>query len=1310
MAQNDAGMSGLKPPQPLKIQPFDMSEVWKDFKQQFNWYSIATNLKAKPAEVQAAVLMTTIGPEAINIFNTFKLTEEESKSIDIILQKFEDHFAPKRNESFTRWNFFRLKQGTETFDEFLTEIKTKVQGCNFADLSDGLLRDKIVYGIRNDSVREKLLAEEDLTLEKAIQICKISEQASKQLEEFKNPKPEVDRVDRVNSKKNLEKCKQSGSARNNRGGFKNENFDCQRCGKKHGVKSCPAYNKRCRKCHKVGHFFNFCKSKNINVVDDLENKNFKRNSSDDCSNESESKLYLDAIHLNCKVYSVEDDWCETVKIGNKSLTVKLDTGAQCNVLSYNLAKELNVPIVKTKVKKLISFSNHELKVRGEINVTGKVKNKTVNLKFIVAEGNVKTVIGGETCLQLGLIKRILATENKIVPPDWKTKIYEGLGCLKDFEYDIDVDENVEFDVCPPRKIPYAIEKAVKAEIDRMVELDVIEPITEPSYCVSPLVIVKKDGKLRVCIDPSKLNKHVKRRHFPLRTIEEIAGRIQGAKCFALLDCKRGFWQIRVTRRTSKYLTVNTPWGRYAYKRIPFGLVSAPEIYQQKMSELLRDFESVDCSMDDILIYAENKCQLNEILDQVMKKLYSAGLRLNKDKCVMFAKEVKYLGHILNENGISPDPDKIKAIENIKTPTCVKELRRFIGLANYLGKFLPNFSKVTEPLRILLEKDVEWEWAEAQVNAFNTIKKLVSSAPVLGYYNVNDPVTVTVDASLSALGAVLSQNDKPIAYATKSLSKTQRNYPQIEKEALAMLFGCKKFHQYIYGKEVTIETDHKPLEIIGKKSITQGPPRLQRIFYDILQYNPKIVYKEGKSIPVADVLSRDCLETNSDKEDDIYVIHLVLPMSEDMLSNFKNQEEIDSELVELKKIIENGWPNEKSNVSANLQKYWNFRDELSVYDGLIFKGERIVVPKSLQHKVLNRLHEGHMGIQSSLRRARESFYWYMMSKDIEEMIKKCKVCQSTQPRKQKEPVLMKPIPEYPWQRVGSDLFQFNDNMYIVIADSYSGFYDFKKLRRATSWDCIKVLKRWFSVHGIPEVFESDNGSQYASREFRSFLKAWDITREPSSPYHAQSNGLAERAVQASKTVLERCLRDNSDVALALLNIRNTPRENNLMSINQRLLSRTTRSLLPSTKKALMPKVVENASALLEAARMKKTEFANRHTKNHSYTLSPGDHVRVQTDHKNWIGGEIESMVNPRSAIIKSGDKRWRRNTIQIEPTTADLPVSQKCVTDFKSTEPTTEVHSSPPPPSASNIPNNDCKPKTVQTRSGRIVRPPNRLDL
>lgn len=588
-----------------------------------------------------------------------------------------------------------------------------------------------------------------------------------------------------------------------------------------------------------------------------------------------------------------------------------------------------------------------------------------------------------------------------------------------------------------------------------------------------------------------------------------------------------------------------------------------------MCDTLEGIEGVEFSIDDILIHAENYEKLTDITKTVIQRLFNAGLKLNREKCLFNQTRVKFLGHIVTAGGLQADPEKLEAIIRLKTPSTKLQLQRALGMITYLGKFVPNLSDVTAPLRKLLTKEVEWVWDAEQEEAFQKIKGLMMSPPILIYYDVNAPVTLSVDASSHALGAVLLQQGRPVAYASKALTPAEANYPQIEKEAAAIRFACQKFHPYIYGKDLLVETDHKPLESIFRKPLDRAPPRLRRIRLELTQYHPKVVYVKGKDIPVPDILSRDVDNKQNCEEEEQVEVHLVLQMTKRASEEMKEHTEADLELRSLKAVVMQGWPDAKEDLQPELRKYWCFRDEMAVYDGLLFKANQILIPKAMRLKMSTTVHSGHPGVQSSLRRAKQVLFWINMSKDIQAMVEACSVCQHHQRNNIKSNICSKDVPELPFERVASDLFYFKGREYVLLADSYSGFFDFKLLKETTSSHVIGNLKDWFSVHGIPKVLETDNGPQYASEEFRRFAQQWSFEHQTSSPHFPRANGLAERYVQIAKSMLKKCNDDKSDSQLALLHARNTPRSNDIPSPNERLMGRLVRTKMPMTIDALTP---------------------------------------------------------------------------------------------------------------------------------------------
>ena len=434
---------------------------------------------------------------------------------------------------------------------------------------------------------------------------------------------------------------------------------------------------------------------------------------------------------------------------------------------------------------------------------------------MIVDGNVQNVLGKTSCSKLKLVKRVDAIE-KCITDDY-ADVFKGLGHIDGITHHIQLDENIKPVIHPPRRVPVTLRTRVKDELSRMEKLGVVERVHQPSDWVNSMVtVIKPNGKLRIYIDPRDLNKAVKREHYPTKTVEEVVARMPNAKIFSVLDASSGFWQIELDDESSKLCTFNKPFGRYMFKRLPFGLCSAQDVFQDVMSEIFSGIEGVEVIVDDLLVWAENKQQHDERLKQVLESARQKNLKLNKAKSLWM--RLATLDTYSAKKASSQIQKKVQAITEMKPPQSKEELQRFLGMVTYLAKFIPNFSQVSTPLRQLLEKETEWHWTESQEESFKKLKTLVTQSPVLKYFDDSKPVKISVDASSGGLGAVLLQEDQPVAYASKALSRSQINYAQIEKEMLAIVFGCTRFHDYIYGlKEVQVETDHKLLESILKKT-------------------------------------------------------------------------------------------------------------------------------------------------------------------------------------------------------------------------------------------------------------------------------------------------------------------------------------------------------------------------------------------------------------------------------------------------------------------------------------------------------------
>ncbi|UYV64720.1 K02A2.6-like [Cordylochernes scorpioides] len=1226
MRRIDSNMAenAIRPPKQICLNELN-KEGWESWLESFEWYGIATQLSSKAPEVQVAIFMAAMGREAQNIFKSFNLNNADKNNLSIVKDKFNNYFSPKLNTTIERFKFNQMKQKEdESFNEFLTRIKLQIANCKYAVMSDELLKDRIVVGIINNEIRERLLSEADLNLEKATQICIACENATNQMKHVLSDSDKQVAVTKMNK-------------------------NCRNCGRSHKINQCPAYQKRCNKCKKLNHFANLCRSQNTNSYKVRQ-----------IVGSPEPEMIQEFVIQSVENTNLTEDWYEEVKIKGKKVNMKLDTGAQCNVLPLSLAGRLNLEIQRSPVKCLISFSGHRIPVEGQSLAMCMVKNMTAYIRFIISRDNTCPIQGRQTCSNLGLVKRVNTCQ--AITQEYQ-ELFQGIGCLKGYEYEAKFQtSDMNMQVRPPRTIPLSIKERVKKELEEMEDNGIIMKVNYPTPISSQMVIAKQKGKIRICIDRSDINK--------------IAVNLHGSKYFTKLDLKKGYWQIKVAPNSQRYFTFSTPWGRYMFLRVPFGIKTAPEIFQKITADLLQDLEGTENSMDDILIHAPDPQTLEIRTRAVLQRLKKNGIKLNRDKCKFQLQEVQFLGHIVTTEGIKIDPEKVRAIGEIKSPSNKQELQRLLGMVQYLSRFIPNLAEKTKNMRLLLKKDTPWLWDESLDRDLLEIKTLLRTAPTLKFFNPNGNLTLSVDASSYALGAVLLQNGKPIAYASSALNSTQQNYAQIEKEALAIKFGCDKFHQLIYGKTVDVETDHRPLETIFKKPLSKAPPRLQRIFLQIQQYDLRIKYKKGKELLTADLLSRDCSYEDTYLEENFEVL-MTTPTNKSSYEQLQALTKEDQELQELKNLILYGWPNYKSAVPESCKKYWPYRDELStnedlIFKGsrvfiplrdelstnedLIFKGSRVFIPLRWKAKILKLIHEGHQGTNSCLRRARDSIYWHGMSQDIINTVENCRTCQANQRNKTKEPMIIKEIPSLPWEIVAADIFSIKGKNYLLITDNYSGFIDFKEMKTMNSAETIESLKKWFSVHGIPRLLETDNVPNFTSRDFKDFQKKWLFDHQTSSPLYPKSNGLAERAVQTAKNLIRKCLDSGQEVELAPLNFYNTPRDG-LLSPAQCLFSRRTRTLLPTSTHQLEPEIQKGHTQNLRNKREKQKTHHDKTAKT-TRSFKEGEKIMLKQHHREWIPARVTQEVAPRSYKVKTPTGDYRRNSSFMRHTNLESPKQQR----------------------------------------------------
>lgn len=959
---------------------------------------------------------------------------------------------------------------------------------------------------------------------------------------------------------------------------------------------------------------------------------------------------MNSIHDNEK----NKEWAfNLITVSGFQFPVKLDTGAQANVISKDTFDKLHTRLNKTTTR-LTSYSGNKIPVIGEVTVPCKHKKKTYEVKFIVTSSKAQDVLGLKTCQEMNLIKRIEAiqkeelTTTKELISEYKD-VFTGLGCLKQ-KYHIEVDENVSPVHNQARKIPLALQERVKQELKRMEELKVIKKQNDHTDWASPMVIVEKPNKqLRLCMDPQQLNKAIKRDKFSIPDPEEIKARLNKAKYFTKLDATSGFWHIPLDAESSQLCTMTTPFGKYSFLRSPFGISSAPEIFNKMVKQIYGNEEGIDSFFDDILVWGQTKEELRKRERRCFELARKANLRFNENKSYFCQTEIKYLGHIISAEGTKADPQKVEAIRNLKIRD-KQSLQRYLDMVTYVGKYIKNLSQKTEMLRRLLKKDTVWEWTPSHDEAVKIINTAITESPTLSHFDTGKGVTITCDASQYGLGAALLQEGNIIAYTSRTLTESERNYAQIEKEALSVVYACEKFHQFIYGRKVQVENDHKPLESIFKKSIVKCPPRIQRFMLRLQRYDLHYLYKPGKELFIADTLSRDpqnvevkdqSITSEADLQVHLMVSHLAV--SDEKLELFRRETRKDNELCELIKQILSGWPEKRQQINNRIvSAYWDVRDSLTTEDGIIFKDDRIVVPMSMRYDMLKIVHEGHLGIERCQRRARQVFYWPKMSADIQEMIGSCYNCLKHRNKQQKEKLQWHESGDYPWQKVGMDIFHLNDKNYLLLVDYLSKFVELVQLKDMRSATIISHMKSIFARHGIPELIMTDNAQNFVSKDFKEFCTSWEMTHKTSSPLYPQSNGLVERMVQTMKNIIKKS--KDQDCYLALLNFRSSPSKD-MPSPAEILMGRKLRTKLPEDRGKLQTTASKKAKHTLSM----RQQNNDRYDKGKPLApLKVGDKVFMRNaDDNAWQPAVVVNKSSePRSYIVERNNATYRRNRNQL----------------------------------------------------------------
>ena len=1276
----------LNPPEPFN---FARPDDWSRWKRRFEQFRVASGLDSESGAKQVSMLLYCMGGEAEMVLTSVGVKKKENEEYEEVMRKLDKHFQVRRNVIFERARFNRRDQlDGETAEKYITELYSLVEHCDYGTMTEEMLRDRLVVGIRDKMMSEKLQLDQDLTLEKAKIIIRQREAIHDQAEVLQVGEKMA--LDGAFTQKKPHQIASNHPERNRK--------KCIRCGKgQHPYHACPAKDTVCHKCHSKGHFQNQCLSKTVAEIQ---------------PEDVDEEVKMESAFLSGVEAEGIRPWMVQVQVCGVPQKFKIDTGAEVTAISEASFKSCRAG---WKLK-LSRPASSVLEVVGEFKGRLSYGNKTTLQSVYVVKNLKVNLLGLPAVIALALVAKVDALSTKPGVAGQFPSLFQGLGSLGE-PYQIKLQPDAKpFALFTARHVPLPLRDKVKQELEKMVDLGVISKVDVPTpWCAGMVVASKKNGDIRICIDFKLLNNYVQREVHPLPKVDDVLAQLAGAKVFSKLDANSGFWQIPLAEQSRLLTTFITPYGRYCFNKLPFGICSAPEHFQKRMSQILEGLDGVLCQMDDVLLFGKNKEEHDVRLRAALEKLEAAGVTLNEEKCEFEKSRLLFLGHIIDEQGIHADPNKTASIKNMKPPQNVSELRQFLGMANQLGKFSCGLSELTKPLRELLGKNTAWQWEKAQLEAFEETKKELCKPTVLAFYDPTLPTKVSADASSFGLGAVLLQEKdsvwKPVSYASRSMSETERRYAQIEKEALAVTWACEKFADYIIGLKVQLETDHKPLvPLLGTKQMSDLPPRILRFRMRLARFDYVINHVPGKLLCTADALSRAPLThtpTTPEEEEEVeYLMEACvshLPASHHQLSEYIKAQAQDAVCSQIMRYCTEGWP-DKHKILPVLKPYWKLQGELTDHNNLLLFRTRIVVPNALQRETLQKIHNGHQGIQRCRLRAQSSVWWPGISQHISDLIENCHVC-AKKSKQYHEPLMSTPLPDYPWQRVASDLFFLGSDSYLLIVDYFSRYPEVIKLKSTTSRGIIEAMKAVFSRYGIPQTVRSDNGPQYSSEEFSKFAAEYNFYHETSSPHFAQSNGQAERTVQTMKNLL----RESTDPYMALLTYRSTPLPWCGLSPAELLMGRCLRTNLPQVVDRL-----KYTWQYIERFRKKDKEFKDEQKRHYDQRHKCRPLPDIPDGSKVWVmdgdiptpATETHQVEAPRSYTVETEKGTIRRNRYHLkavppvpDPEGGTLPSSteaEKMVAGDQRNQIYQQTETTSPPHRI-----------MTRSRTGTAIRPPDR---
>ncbi|XP_064475325.1 uncharacterized protein LOC135389189 [Ornithodoros turicata] len=1082
----------------LRLHEFSEGADWSSWIERLAFYFEANEI-TQPTK-KRAFLLSQCGERT---YHTIRALVHPRLPAEVdyaeLVQILSGHFDPKPTELLGRCKFHKRDQlPSESTSQYVTELRSIAKECNFgtpaatnlqttAESGDAvarpadpvpaldtslplnvMLRDRLICGVRDPALQQRLLTERNITFERALDLALAAESALNQQAHIKGmgDSQQINAMAKKVPNKKRKKDRQHSQP-------------CFRCDGQHDPSGCRFRDAVCHFCKKKGHIEKACRSKKSLMKDRTTNQ---------LQPEHEDVTVPSVYTLHNVRSEVAPKITMALRLNDVPHVMEVDSGAAFSIIGDDTYRNLwrtRRPKLQPEPTILSTWSGQPLTLLGKISVTVQLDDSTHVLSLRVVKGAGSSLLGRDWFQYLGISVKVnqmrMAETVDTVLAQYSDVFDPAFNGHSGTPVHITMKQEASPKFLKARPVPFALRDAVFKELEKLETQGILEPV-QASRWATPIVIVrKKDNTLRICGDyRTTVNASVELASYPLPTIDQLLSTLRGGTFFSRVDLTQAYQQLRVDDATAEALTITTLKGLFKVKRLPFGVSVSPLVFQQFMDQLLMGLDGVVVYLDDILISAATMEEHSGRLTAVLQRLRQAGLKAKRGKCIFGVQELEFLGHIVNAEGVRPSHSKIQAIADAPPPTNKAQLQSFLGMLAFYCKFIKDRATIAESLHRLLDAEAPWRWEEKHQRAFDELKGRLLSAPVLQHYDEKKPLFLSCDASPYGLGAVLAQpddqgNEAPIAFASRTLGKAERNYAQLDKEGLAIVFAVTHFHQYIAGREVIIYSDHKPLlGIMGADRPIPAvlSPRMTRWCLLLGAYSYKLHYRPGKRHQNADALSRLPLPVEEDEPagpGDVLMIEAVSipPLTPSAIAQSTAQ---DTTLSRVYQGVQSGYVSD-----------WTGKDFLP------FNGSRVVIPPALQSQALTLLHAGHRGMTAMKHAARSYFWWPQLDTAIENAVSSCHTCQRYAKSLPRQPSPVWSRPRVAWSVLHMDLAgPIHGQSYLVVVDAVTKWLEVRPVSTATSSTLIDALRAIFATFGLPQLVVSDNGTAFVSSEMKAFF--------------------------------------------------------------------------------------------------------------------------------------------------------------------------------------------------------------------------------